>query len=213
MKLSELLDQEVTKLSEDFRKFNFEDLNHYAAWAGQHHRLIQSTPHLLHLCTANVDVTDTELFDEFEHHLEEEKKHDLLLLNDFKRLGFNLLDYEASPPAIAIIDLQHYYINKYGPLVFLGYALLLEGLAYKIGADLSKRVTSTHKKKSVFLDLHVQSDETHYPDGLERIDKFITSKREKEAFIRNMKVASYNYSAMMVEAQNMTKNMTVKKAA
>lgn len=201
MKLSEQLDKKVTELCGDFQNYNFESLDHYAAWAGQHHRLIQNTPHLLHLCTANVDVHDAELFDEFEHHLDEERKHDLLLLNDFKKLGFNLLEYKASAPAAAIIDLQHYYVNKFGPLVFLGYALLLEGLAYRVGAELSTRVLKAHNKRSVFLDLHVQSDDKHYPDGLERIDHFITHEKEKSAFIKNMEISAYNYSAMMMEAK------------
>lgn len=201
------------KLSDEFKEFNFEDLNHYAAWGAQHHRLIQNTPHLLHLCTANVHVQDTQLFDEFEHHLYEEKKHDILILNDFKKLGFNLLDHKASAPAATIIDLQHYYINKYGPLVFLGYALLLEGLAYRVGAELSERIAKAHGKRSVFLDIHVQSDDKHYPDGLNRVDDFIKSPREKEAFIRNMKISSYNYSAMMNEAKLFSSFMTQKNAA
>lgn len=213
MKLSEQLDQKVIELCEDFENYDFENLNHYAAWAGQHHRLIQNTPHLLHLCTANVDVKDIELFDEFEHHLDEEKKHDILLLNDFKKLGFNLLDYKASAPASAIIDLQHFYVNKFGPLVFLGYALLLEGLAYRGGAKLSSRITKAHKKRSVFLDLHVQSDDKHYPDGLKRIDKFITSEKEKEAFIKNMEISAYNYSAMMKEARILSTELHERNAA
>ncbi|MGH1467637.1 MAG: hypothetical protein ACRBBP_02000 [Bdellovibrionales bacterium] len=200
MNLSKLLDQEAERLSSDILNYNFEDFSHYIAWAAQHYRLIQNTPHLLHLCTANVDVQNIELFDEFEHHLEEEKKHDVMLLNDTKKLGVDITTHPISTPVHTIIDLQHYYINKYGPLVFLGYGLLLEGITYKVGKIVADRIATAHKGRSVFLDIHVKSDDTHYPDGMQRIDNFIQDEISKKMFLRNLKISSFNYSRLLEEA-------------
>ncbi len=213
MKLSELLDQEVTKLSEDFRKFNFEDLNHYLAWGSQHYLLIRHTCRMLHLCVGNVNIADNELYKEFVHHLAEEQNHELIMEKDLKRFNYDVTLDEPCPAIISTVDLQKYYTNNFGPLSFLGYGLLLEGVAYTAGKEVADRIAKSHGRRSAFLDLHVQSDDKHYPDGLARIDTFISSEVEREAFIRNLKTSSYSYTSLLLHATAIASTSKLKKSA
>lgn len=213
MKLSELLDQEVTRLSEDFRNFNFEDLDHYLAWGSQHYLLIRHTCRMLHLCVGNVDISNVELYKEFVHHLEEEQNHEIIMAKDMKRFNHDVSNDQPCSAVMSTVDLQKYYTNNFGPLSFLGYGLLLEGVAYMAGKEVADRIANAHGRRSAFLDLHVQSDEAHYPDGLARIDTFISSDLEREAFIRNLKTSSYNYSNLLRQASALASLNSLKKVA
>jgi hypothetical protein len=197
MKVSEILDSQVNHLSHTVERYPFEDLKHYQSWSSQHYYLIQHTPRFLHLCCGTILPNEVELMHEFTHHLKEEMHHDRLIENDMLHFGYRLDSDPPFAPTISIIELQEHFIKTYGAVVFLGYGLVLEGMALKIGSRLAERIFKAHGKRSQFLDVHSKSDETHYPDGLARIDEYLVNERLKTAFVKNLKTTCFNYGEMI----------------
>lgn len=148
-----------------------------------------------------IDPSNKQLVDEFTQHLKEEMNHDALIENDMKQFSYSLSTYQPLPPTIAMIELQEHFIKTYGAVVFLGYALVLEGMAIKIGGKVAKRIFNAFGKHSKFLEVHEKADETHYPDGLNRIDAFLPEQRLKDAFVRNLKTTCFNYAEMVQGAK------------
>lgn len=67
----------------------------------------------------------------FKHHIEEEKDHDIWLLEDLATLGLNPEEVQASlplRPTLGMVSSQYYLIEHVNPMGLLGYMYILEGL-------------------------------------------------------------------------------------
>lgn len=156
-----------------------------------------------------IPPTDKELTHEFTQHLREEMNHDALIERDMANFGYKLSSYKPFAPTIATIELQEHFIKTYGPVVFLGYGLVLEGMAIKIGGSVAQRIFESFEKRSSFLDVHSKSDETHYPDGKDRIDQYLDSERLKSAFIKNLETTCFNYAEMIQSCERAVRSNMV----
>lgn len=167
--VSEWFNYYIDEISKIIDSYPFEDRGAYGRWLNQQFYLVQNSTRYLALAASLVDVNDSAEFRWWTHHLKEEVDHDKTVLADMKSIGYESKD-EPLPETRALIGSQYFDIQKNGPDTLLGYALLLEGLSCKRCMPVAKRVEKAHGKKSVYLRLHGEVDQDHYPQGLKRVE-------------------------------------------
>jgi hypothetical protein len=176
--------------------FPWERRDAYAEWLAQTFRLVSHTSTLIALTAGKLGVQAPERHRELLAHLREETGHELFARRDLEALGETL---EAHPELVAtsvLYQAQYYRIERTPPLGLFGYALLLEGVASRVGPTLCERVQRAHGKKAcTFLDLHARADTTHYPEGIRWVEGFDPSARE--SVLANLRQSVELYPAML----------------
>lgn len=181
MSLEKAFSQAIDLLEERVDRFPFEDIDMYCRWMNQQFYLVQNSTRYLALSASKVSATERKEFREWVHHLEEELDHDVLILNDLKRLGRPHSD-PIDPITRAMISSQYSDIEKYGANALLGYALMLEGLSCRVCARIAERVESAHGPRTAsYLRLHAEVDQDHFPEGLKKIT---TLNSEQQNIVR-----------------------------
>jgi hypothetical protein len=106
-----------------------------------------------------------------ERHIEEERNHDVWLLEDLESVGIaraDVLSAAPRPSVAAMVGAQYYWIHHHDPVALIGYMLMLECNAPtpEILADLKRRsglperFFRTHR-------IHAELDPDHQSDLLE----------------------------------------------
>jgi hypothetical protein len=126
----------------------------------------------LHTCRLHRgDPIAVELASYLERHIDEERHHDLWLLEDLESVGVARADVlsAAPPPAVAgMVGAQYYWIHHHDPVALIGYMLMLECNAPTLAtlADLKRRSDfpesffRTHR-------IHAEVDPDHQSDLLD----------------------------------------------
>jgi hypothetical protein len=186
---------EIDKL---FVDFPIESKEHFIQWMGQHFKLVEHSTRILALYCG---LTPTDEKADFTH-LKEEMGHEKILLNDGKKFGQDLRELPKGPAASALISAVYGDMVKKSKESCLGYVLLLEGLSLTSVPKLAKRVADTYgNEKGTFLTVHIEADETHFPDGIAKVEK-LPLKIQKE-IIETLKYSAFLYESLIVQAKQL----------
>ena len=147
--------------------FPWEDKRAYAGWLAQQYFLVRHTTRLIALAISKCE--DSRVRDEYIGHLAGERGHDELLLKDLRALGFNIADFTPFASTRLMIHNQYYWMNDVAADSLFGYAQYLEGISIFTVPKVIERLKASGETALSFLQLHADSDEDHYPEGLERI--------------------------------------------
>ncbi len=181
-----------------FADFPIESKEHFIQWMGQHYKLVEHSTRILALYCG---LTPTEEKANFSH-LKEEMGHEKILLNDGKKFGQDLREFPKGPAASALISAVYGDMMKKSKESCLGYVLLLEGLSLTSVPKLAKRVSDTYgKDKGTFLTVHIEADETHFPEGIAKVEK-LAPKLQKE-IIETLKYSAFLYESLIIQAKRM----------
>lgn len=187
--------EDIDKL---FTDFPIESNEHFLQWMGQHYKLVEHSTRILALYCGLTPVDENANFS----HLKEEMGHEKILLNDGKKLGRDLREMPTGPAASALISAVYGDMMKKSKESCLGYVLLLEGLSLTSVPKLAKRVTETYgKDKGTFLTVHIEADETHFPDGIAKVEK-LPPKIQNE-IIETLKYSAFLYESLIIQAKQM----------
>lgn len=148
-------------------RFPWEDERAYAGWLAQQYFLVRHTTRLIALAISKCE--DSRVRDEYIGHLAGERGHDELLLKDLKALGYEISDFTPYPSTRLMIHNQYFWMNDCSPDSLFGYAQYLEGISIFTVPKVIERLKAKGCKAVGFLQLHADSDEDHYPEGLQRI--------------------------------------------
>ncbi len=171
MSIEKIFCEAIDQLEKVVNIFPFEDKEKYRQWLNQQFYLVQNSTRYLALAASHVGVAERQDFREWVHHLSEEMDHDLLILNDLKKLGNPHSDV-IDPITRAMIATQYSDITKFGPNALLGYALLLEGLSCRVCKSTADRVEGAHgMRTATYLRLHAEVDLDHFPEGMKKVAK------------------------------------------
>ena len=135
-------------------------------------------------------------------HIEEEKDHDLWLLNDLEYLGFSPDKIRHSIPkreTMALVGTQLYLINEVNPVSYLGYIFYLESNppTMKTLNYLSQELKIP--EKALFtLKEHGEVDPTHIDDLSQLLDSDFWSEKEKELIAYNLQITLENISDLVL---------------
>jgi pyrroloquinoline quinone (PQQ) biosynthesis protein C len=141
---------------------------HYADYLCMMHQIVRASMPLMELAIQHCDPENpahSRLLAYLEEHLDEERGHAELLIEDLKVAGVAPAEVHARPPLPAIVQLvgaQYYWILHHSPLALLGYMGFLEGqpptphaIAFWRGA------TGLPDPAFASLELHARADLEH----------------------------------------------------
>lgn len=182
----------VDMVAKKLESLDFSDSFQYSVFLSQAYYFVRHSTPMLAL-SAGLSVNDRPYHIRCIEHLGEEKGHDKMLLNDLKFMGYKPEDFPELPATKALYQTQYYYIEHVSPTSFLGYIVLLEGLAVVSGKNLLKKVEN-FKGKS-FLVSHAADDVEHLEKAFSIIDGY--SPDEQERIVENCELAASLYVSML----------------
>lgn len=184
----------VETVAKRLEEHNFEDTYQYALFLSQAYYFVKHSTPMLALSAA-LSIDNRAYHIRCIEHLGEEKGHDKMLLNDLKFMGYKLEDFPEFSMTKALYQTQYYWIEHKSARSFLGYIVLLEGLAVYSGKKILKRVEK-FKGKS-FIDNHSKDDVEHLEKAFKEIDSL--PQGEQELAVENCELAAQIYIAMLAE--------------
>lgn len=111
-------------------------------------------------------------------HIAEESGHDLIVLDDLKRLGVEVDERMEWSWTKNFYSYQYELVRNEGELL-LGYILALEGIAVHAKPLLASKEEKYGKRATKFVRLHVEEDQDHLPEAFAQIK---ASKMQNEIF-------------------------------
>lgn len=158
----------IDELAQATKKFPWEDEIHYANWLAQSFFYVQWTTRQLALASArSKPMTEDNLHWRFMEEAKEEKRHELLALQDLKNLGYSIDQFSELPHTSFFYQTLTYLIENEHPIAILGYSLTLEGFAANKLSEIYPRVKNSYSEKSIsFLKLHCEVDVDHFGNAL-----------------------------------------------
>ncbi|ABR91755.1 Uncharacterized conserved protein [Janthinobacterium sp. Marseille] len=129
-----------------------------------------------------IKVSDGEVKDYFQSHLEEERGHEKWLADDLMTVGIDVAKLPCIRLAMEMAGSEYYLIKHRSPTYFLGYMLALEG--FPASMEFVDALEQTHGK-SLFRTLryHAEHDVDHKEDLFAIIDKFPSPEIMESALI------------------------------
>lgn len=136
-------------------------------------------------------------------HIEEEKDHDLWLLEDICSLGYRKCEVLEAPPCTATINLigsQHFWMNHVHPVAVMGYLILMEGYA-PLPAQLQEIQARSGAPATAFRCLlrHAEDDPGHLADLNQTLDAMQLTGEQAHAVAMCSFAAIENTAAMLEE--------------
>lgn len=181
-----------------FKEVPWNDREFYASWLAQQYFLVEHTTRLLCAFSLRVPLEQKEAYKSIMHHLKEESGHDQWLLNDLKKLGYEINQFRPLPEINAIIKSQYYEIDYNASVAFIGYSQFLEVLAVQVAAWTANIVDREFGRGSaVFLRGHAEADVEHVEEGFKRITT--ATDLEKEKILENLITVGTLYNSALVK--------------
>lgn len=160
------------KCLDSLRALSWDSVEVYADYLAQTYYYVNHSEKLLALAAALFNNEDRSLMRRFFKHLSEESAHDQLLINDMRKLGFNLESLPERSETKMFWEGQYFKIEHQDPAALLGYIYFLEDLASDICPELTKLLVSLYGIDSVrFLKLHGEEDPDHVEKAYQEILK------------------------------------------
>ena len=187
----------IDKVSGALSQFQFEDPKAYAFWLSQAYYFVRHSTPMLAL-SAGLSVENNAYHNRCIDHLSEEKGHDKMLINDLKLMGYRPQNFPELAQTQALYQTQYYWIQHKSPVSFLGYIMLLEGLAVVGGKELHARVQG-HKGKT-FIKVHSDDDVEHLEKAMQMMDAFTPA--EQVMITKNCEMSAEIYLTMISAIRN-----------
>lgn len=188
----------------------WKDRQAYAQWLAQTYYFVNHTTVLLAMSAAKHGVAPSRKdHEEVLKHLRQETGHEKLALNDIKALGCDITDFPEYLETAVFYQAQYYWIDRFGPLAYTGYVLLLEGLAAKHAKTIVQMVEPEFGKTAIsFLKVHLEVDDDHFDEGLKRLAMAPTEV--VEMILKNLEQSQLLYQNILraIIAQSEVKNQT-----
>jgi len=185
--------------------FSWQDPYAYAHWLAQTFYYVREATRLLAYAASRCTHEEEELHHQLLKGVGEEKGHDVMLVNDLKRLGYELSQFKELPATKAYHQTLYFAIDHSGPAALIGYFLPLEGLAAKkLGAGY-EIVSRCHSPQAgSFLKAHCLLDVTHFDEGLKSLEKL--TPLQLEAVAEGVATSSQLYIGLVQAVQAAAKH-------
>lgn len=160
--------KEIDAIHSVASRFPWENKGLYGEWLAQSYFYVSWTTRQLALASAYTKPgVEDQYHWRFVEEAREEKKHEVLCLEDLKALGLSISQYEEYPNSSFFYQTLNYMIERIHPIAILGYSLTLEGFAAARAGELYERAKQAHGKEAThFLRLHCEVDKDHFANAL-----------------------------------------------
>jgi len=206
--LNALNTRELDKVGPLFLEYPWEKKEAYVMWCGQMYYFISNATRLLAAAAARLSVDNDSLHWAFGDHIQGEKHHEKLLVNDVTRLGFKISDISEFPEIAAVYQTAFYMIEHKNPAALYGTILYLESLSLTWLPEVFRKCESLYGKvATTFLRVHVAEDVDHIENAYKVIEAM--SDEQKVAVQNGVILASSTYFQFMRRLCAEQKNVSV----
>jgi thiaminase len=185
----------LKKLEAITDRFPIHEKSVYGDWLAQTYYFVDHSTRLLAIASSRFSAQRRDFHYRFAEHIKEERGHELLALNDLKRLGFSITDFSELPETKAFYQSQYYWVHERNPIAFFGYILCLEVFAIGGAVRMYDRVCENHGPETgVFLRVHTKEDVGHVDEAFRHLEKL--SAEEFALIEENMALSLFQYEKM-----------------
>jgi thiaminase len=186
----------MKRLAKTIEATDWDDKKKYGAFLAHTYYYVCHSTRLLALAASRFPLNQDKLHYRFLAHISEETRHEILATKDLENLGFKIGDFPETPATQAFYQCQYFQIEHLSSASFLGYVLMLEGLAVEKGAWLCERVTKKHgTKAAAFLKVHANEDIEHLEKAFDQIKHL--GEIEKSHVSNNLILSCHLYNAVL----------------
>lgn len=191
------------KLTEPFiKQVNWKDQFHYTEWLAQTFYYAAYSTRIIGLAGCHFDYAQNSLHQRFLDHAKEEKNHEKILITDLSHFGKKLSDFDPSPMAKMLYQVQYYWIQHQGPLSVYGYFLYLEGLAVEFGPGIYSQIKEVFPVNAIkYLKVHVDEDHGHIESHLKLLVD--ATKSESDKIVENLQLTGAAYRKFLEDIVRM----------
>lgn len=173
----------------------------YARYLRETYHLVNHTPRFLALTAANIRPDRRRLRDYFLSQASEEDGHDLLCVNDLRKMNMDVDEILSSGPMEGawFMVTQSYYNASHAPLRNLGLASLTEELGSSVAgsiADVLIANSGIPRVATSFLRGHSSFDVKHLKEIEQVINDNLESQAELDEVIKGREMAIAGYSRL-----------------
>lgn len=170
----------------------------YGAFLAQTNYYVCHSTRMLALAASRCRPSDEQLHRRFVRHATEEMSHEILALRDLNHLGLALAQFPEFPSTRAFYQTQYYCIEHVSPWGFMGWILMLEGLALRRGGWLFDEIARHHGEKAAsFLRVHAAEDVGHVAEA-EKVMAALPDQ-ERPFVIEQFASSTFFYRWMLTE--------------
>lgn len=164
--------QAIHEIALKAESFNWEDTLTYANWLAQSYYYVSWTTRQLALASAHTAPQKEDSYHwRFLEEAKEEKKHEVLALNDLHNLGYQLSNFPELPHSSFFYQSLNYMIVNEHPISILGFSLTLEGFAAIKAKRFYERVKAHRKEnETTFMKVHCELDVEHFKNALPHLE-------------------------------------------
>jgi hypothetical protein len=209
------LDESVELLGDGLREFPWHDPVAYANWCAQTYYYVRHSTRLLAVAAGRFgfDPAGDTLHHRFAAHMGEEKRHELLALNDLKAMKRGGLElYPELPSTRAMYESQYYKIEHVDPIALFGYILPLEVMSAKYGRIASEgALRAWGPRCATFLKVHVEEDVDHVEKAMAAVQGL--SVERNELLARAFEQTAFSYCAVLRQTADAAKRISESRPA
>jgi hypothetical protein len=189
----------VERLGEGLRAFPWADRVAYGDWLAQTYYYVRHSTRLLAAAAARFGCDDVgdKLHHRFAAHMGEEKRHELLAVNDLKHLDLQLSRFGERDTTRMFYEPQYFKIEHVSPFALFGYILALEAMSATHGPEALRQVRDAHKSADAFLRVHAEDDPDHVDKALAMVEQLGDAAHAH--IVQNMNQSTTAYLAMLRE--------------
>jgi len=155
---------------ETFSNLPWNDKNFYSEWLAQTYFMVAQTPRLICLAAARFGIEEDSLHRSMVNHFSDEDKHEYVILDDLKNLGFSIEDFSENPETQLIHQKLFYSIDRIDPVAIFGRILFLEMLAASIDEKFLSKIEPFYRAEQYnFLRIHLEEDIEHVKKAMSSI--------------------------------------------
>jgi thiaminase len=184
------------ELDRAFRATPWRDKSVYGAFLAQTNYYVSHSTRLLALAASRFRFSEQQLHRRFIKHATEEMSHETLAQRDLKHLGLSLAQFPEFPATRAFYQTQYYMIEHVSPWSFLGYIVMLEGLAITKGPWLFDEIKQHHGEKAAsFIKVHAAEDVEHMADAEKAMQSL--PEQERPLVVEQIASSCFHYCTML----------------
>ena len=170
-KVRSTYEQAVEEVAHAFLSFPWTKRACYAEYLAQTFYYVRYSTALLATAAGRFDpITEAKYQKRFSRHVAEEQGHDLLALRDLEGLGDSIQNHPEMDETRMFWEPQFCKIERKHPSAMLGYILILEGAAVKVGHQLHNTVVPLYGEATAFIRVHSEDDIEHIEKALALLD-------------------------------------------
>lgn len=157
----------------------WENKDFYAHWLAQTFFMVSHTPRLICLAAARFSPQEDSLHRKMVDHFSDEDKHEYVILEDLKNLGYTLEEFEENPETALIIQQLYYQIDHIDPIAIFGRILFLELLSAELDLEFHQRFANSYEKNQTqFMKIHLEEDVEHVQKAAATLKTVPMNKRK-----------------------------------